>query len=237
MPRALPSEPYSHRIWRLVEAQHAVATLALVDSLEEQAALEAILERSKPDVPPECRHLHYLLATPFRYGCYPQDSRFRRKGHTPGVFYGAEAPLTAAMENVWYRLRFYAASKGVEPPRGAAEYTGFAVGIAGKAVDLTAPPLDRQAAQWTDPDEYAACLELADRARAERLDVIRYQSVRDPDGGANVAVLNCAAFAAPEPAKMETWRLALRPRGAVVLREWPRAAWEVGLEGTRLLFR
>ena len=45
-----------------------VSTLKLVDTLAEQALLEDILEESKPPVPPECRHLHYLLSTPFRYG-------------------------------------------------------------------------------------------------------------------------------------------------------------------------
>lgn len=40
------------------EAQH--------ESLEEQAALEAVLEESKPALSPNVRSLHYLLATPFR---------------------------------------------------------------------------------------------------------------------------------------------------------------------------
>ena len=56
------------RCWRVVEAQHVVSTLKLVDTLAEQALLEDLLEETKPPVPPECRHLHYLLATPFRYG-------------------------------------------------------------------------------------------------------------------------------------------------------------------------
>ncbi len=236
MPHALRSEPFAGRIWRLVEAQHTVSTLALVDSLQEQATLEAILERTKPDVPEPCSHLHYLLATPFRYGCYPSDSRFRRKGRTPGVFYGSGAALTAAMENVWYRLRFYSAAEGVAVPAGAAEYSGFAVEIAADIVDLTAPPLCKDAPLWTDPQDYTACLALADRARAEGLGAIRYQSVRDPDSGANLAVLDCAAFARPEPVKAEIWRIALRSNGAVLLREWPRAAWEVRKDGQRLVW-
>ena len=35
--------------WRLVEAQHWVSTLPLVDTLEEQARLEQILEDTKPN--------------------------------------------------------------------------------------------------------------------------------------------------------------------------------------------
>ena len=42
--------------------------MTLVDSLEEQALLEQVLDDSKPAVPEGCRHLDYLLFTPFRYG-------------------------------------------------------------------------------------------------------------------------------------------------------------------------
>jgi hypothetical protein len=51
----------------VVEAQHQVSTHKLVDSLSEQALLEELIEATKPTVPPECRHLDYLLFTPFRY--------------------------------------------------------------------------------------------------------------------------------------------------------------------------
>lgn len=60
-------------LWRGVEAQHRVATLRLVDSLDEQAELERILEASKSPLPrpaPGAKQapvdLHYLLHTPFR---------------------------------------------------------------------------------------------------------------------------------------------------------------------------
>ncbi len=51
--------------WRAVEAQHRVATLRLVDTLDEQALLAEILEASKPRLPPAYRALHHLLSTPF----------------------------------------------------------------------------------------------------------------------------------------------------------------------------
>jgi hypothetical protein len=72
----------------VVKAQHRVSTLKLVDSVDEQALLEDLIEAGKPPLPPECRHLHYLLSTPFRYGAaYPAGSRFRRAGLTEGTFY------------------------------------------------------------------------------------------------------------------------------------------------------
>ena len=77
---ALASEAtgWSGDLWRLVESQSAVATLKLVDTLDEQAILEAELEGSKPLVPASWAHLDYLLATPFRYAPYRTGSRFRR---------------------------------------------------------------------------------------------------------------------------------------------------------------
>src|SRR5215211_7035249 len=100
-PAALSSEarPLAGTCWRLVEAQHRVSTLKLVDSVDEQEALEELIQTTKPSLPPDCQHLHYLLATPFRYGApYPHGSRFRRAGLTEGVFYAAEAPQTAVAE-------------------------------------------------------------------------------------------------------------------------------------------
>ncbi len=129
-PAALSSEarPYRGICWRLVEAQHRVSTLKLVDTLAEQAALERLLEETKPPVPPECRHLHYLLATPFRYGApYPQGSRFRRAGFTPGVYYASEHVETAVAEAAFHRLLFFADSPGTPWPANALELTAFSV--------------------------------------------------------------------------------------------------------------
>ena len=73
--------------------------------------LERLIDRTKPPVPPECRHLDFLLSTPFRYGAvYPTGSRFRRAGMTEGVFYAAETSVTAVAEMTFYRLLFFAES-------------------------------------------------------------------------------------------------------------------------------
>ena len=56
----------------MVEGQYRISTLKLVDTLSDQERLEQLLDQTKPPVPPECRGLDYLLATPFRYGSpYP----------------------------------------------------------------------------------------------------------------------------------------------------------------------
>ena len=229
-PDALASEFRRHegRCWRLVEAQNRVSTLRLTDTLDEQALLEELIDDTKPPIPPECRHLDYLLATPFRYGAvYPHGSRFRRAGRTAGVFYGALAPTTAVAEVAFYRLLFYAESPDTPWPTGTADYTGFAAEIAtDRLLDLTAPPLARDEARWGDLTDYEHCQAVADTARTAGCGVILYRSVRDPGGGANLAVLACAAFSKPYPVERQTWRLRFGSHGVQALCEHPRLAFE-----------
>lgn len=196
--------------------------MKLTDTLEEQAFLEEELERTKPPGPPECRHLHYLLATPFRYGRYPGNSRFRREGYSPGVFYASEAMETAVAETVFYRLLFFIESPGTPWPRNALEFTAFEARFrSAAAIDLTEPPFVREAAKWAEATDYSHCLALADAAREAGVTVIRYQSVRDPAKRANLALLSCTAFAGDKPSGFATWRIALSDRGAVALCDWP----------------
>ena len=165
-PAALSSEarPLSGTCWRLVEAQHRVSTLKLVDTVEEQSVLEDLIQDTKPVLPAECAHLHYLLSTPFRYGAaYPVGSRFRRAGLTEGVFYAAEEPHTAVAEIVFYRLLFYAESPGTPWPQNAAEYTAFSAAYATKkGIDLTAGKLQRDKALWIHLTDYEPCQRLAE---------------------------------------------------------------------------
>ncbi|MGU3495613.1 RES family NAD+ phosphorylase [Xanthobacteraceae bacterium A53D] len=223
-PDALASEarPYAGRVWRLVEAQHRVSTLKLVDTLDEQALLEELIEDTKPQLPPECRHLPYLLASPFRYEPpYPYGSRFRRAGRTAGVYYAAETPETAVAEMAFYRLLFFAESPGTPWPRDLADYTAFATHISTAcALDLTAPPFGGDE-RWSDPVDYGACQFLAQDARTAGVEVIRYGSVRDPAGGANVAVLTAKAFAEGMVGERQTWRVRLSPSGVQAVCDFP----------------
>jgi hypothetical protein len=212
----------------LVEAQHQVSTLKLVDTLAEQALLEDLVERAKPTVPAECRHLNFLLATPFRYDAeYPAGSRFRRAGRTAGVFYAAEEPATAVAEMAFYRLLFFAESPETPWPDNAAEYTAFSAELAtGRLLDLTEPPFAVHEAVWTDPIVYGGCQSFADAARAVDAQAIRYRSVRDPAGKKNLAVLACRAFAKPEPVDRRTWRIRLSASGVQAICEFPQQAIE-----------
>lgn len=208
----------------MVEAQHRVSTLKLVDAVEEQAILEEQIQATKPPLPPGGDALHYLLSTPFRYGApYPTGSRFRRAGLTEGVFYAAEQPHTALAEIVFYRLLFYAESPGTPWPANAAEYTAFSAAYeTSQGVDLTKGKLAKDKTQWTHPTDYAACQALADSARAAGINVIRYQSVRDPKQGLNIALLACDAFGKPKPISQQTWHVRLSATGAQAVCEAPK---------------
>lgn len=210
------------RLWRVVEAQAKVSTMKLTDTLDEQAALERVIERTKPKIPAECEHLGYLLFTPFRYAPYPIDSRFRRAASREGVFYASENPDTAIAEASFHRLLFFAESPATPWPSGAAEHTVFAVEIAtAKAVDLTRPPLDDDRAAWAHPTDYSACLELAGAARAAAMEAIRYESVRDPRHRANVALLTCKAFVRNDAVARQTWHLHVGRAGVRAVCEAP----------------
>ena len=216
----------------MVEAQHRVSTLKVVDTLEEQALLEELIEETKAVIPLECRHLHYLLATPFRYAAvYPKGSRFRRAGRTAGVYYASEEVDTAVAEMAFYRLLFFAESPDTPWPQNAAEYTAFAAEFrTSAAIDLTRPPLDRNHVVWTDLIDYSGCQALADSARQAEIAAIRYQSVRDPGHRANLALLSCIAFSRPKPVERRTWRIRLSAFGVQAICEHPEQRISFGSE-------
>jgi len=219
------------RYWRVVEAQAKIATMKLTDTLEEQDVLERLLDDTKPKIPAECEHLGYLLFTPFRYAPYPFDSRFRRAGSRDGVFYASEKPDTAIAEAAFYRLLFFAESPETPWPSATAEHTVFAVDIAtAKAIDLMRSPFVDDRAKWINATDYAACLALAGAARAAELEAIRYESVRDPKAGANVAVLTCRIFTRDDAVERQTWHLHLGRGGVRAVCEAPARSLAFGLE-------
>jgi hypothetical protein len=211
--------------WRLVEAQHRVSTLKLVDSVVEQELLEELIETTKPPLPPECRDLHYLLSTPFRYGAvYPAGSRFRRAGMSEGVFYASQTPHTVVAEMTFYRLLFFAESPDTPWPSNPAEYTAFSVKYATKrSIDLSKGKYGVERAKWMHLTDYSHCQAFADTARAAKVEVIRYTSTRDPGRGMNLAILTCRAFANSKPIDQQTWRIRLGEAGALAICEAPRS--------------
>ena len=197
-------EAHKRVLWRGVEAQHRVATMRLVDDLDEQLLLEQLLEDSKPAVPQGTGRSHYLLFTPFRYAsAWP--SRFRRPNE-PGAWYGADEPSTVAAEIAWWRWRFHMDSEGLREQPVLTELTFFQAKFSGRELDLTQPPWSAQRAQWRHPDDYTQCHALATHVRALQppVQAIRYESAR-AEGGWCEVVFDLHALTLPKPGVQQTW--------------------------------
>lgn len=211
---ALASEarPLGGLIWRAVEHQYTISTRKIVDTDQEQAVLEDLLDaEAKPPKPAEAADFHYLLMTPFRHQPVKRHgSRFRAPGPGHGVYYAAEGVPTALAEFAYWRFRFFQASPETPLPRQQLPLTVFSAKYETPVgLDLTEPELVRDRVLWTAREDYAATQALAASAREIEVGVIRYESVRDPNHLANVAILSIEAFAERHPMKSQTWHLFL----------------------------
>jgi hypothetical protein len=226
-PRAVASEAVRarRRLWRAVEAQHIASTLRLVANVEEQLLLERLLDHSKPPLPSDTGDLHYLLSTPFRYSS-PIGSRFRAPADS-GIWYGAEAQRTACAELGFWRWRFLMDSDALQAI-GPSPQTVFRAGIDGRLVDLTRPPFKRSRAEWTHPDDYGPSQGFARVAQQAAIDAIRYESVRDPEHGAAVAVLRPSCFKPRKLLEQQTWFLTVRRAAVVWQREGETFEFDAG---------
>jgi hypothetical protein len=212
-PTELESEKRSlaGEVWRVVEHQYEVSTRKLVDSDSEQELLEKLLEEeAKPPIPRGAAHLDYLLMTPYRYQpVKPWGSRFRRPGSGPGVFYAAEHIPTALAEFAYYRFKFFLAAPDAVLPQQAMSLSVFSAVYATDAgLDLTVSALSQHRDVWIAND-YSGTQILADTAREVAIEAIRYESARDPQHRANVAILEPGAFSDTKPQSMQTWKLYL----------------------------
>lgn len=192
--------------WRVVEAQHLVSTRKLVDSADEQALLEELIDRVKP---PELTggRLHYLLFTPFRYPPLPHGSRFGGR-HERGIWYGSTHRRTAFAEVAYYRLLFL---EGTRADLGTVTtpLTAFTASMrTARGVDLVAPPFDAHRRAIASPSSYAASQALGDAMRRAGVEAFRYPSARDVEHGVNVAAFTPSVFGSAKPASLETWHCA-----------------------------
>lgn len=217
-PLAVSSEAraWAAPAWRIVEAQHVASTMKIVDDAAEQDVLELLLETIKPPQPSSVSRLDHSLATPFRYDPLRGGSRFR--GATdPGVFCGAESVRTACAELGYWRWKFLRDAVDLERIEPV-PHTAFRVKLAADVVDLRGPPFANDLSAWTHPTDYSTTQAFTRVAREAQIGGIIYPSVRDPEPGWCVALLDPAAFASPKPdPTMQAWWLAVR-QDAVVWR-------------------
>jgi len=74
-----------------------------------------------------------------------------------------------------------------------------------------------------DPTDYSHCQAFADAARAAKIEVICYTSVRDPRRRMNFALLACRSFAKAKPIDQQTWHIRLSETGVQAICEAPKS--------------
>lgn len=215
-----------------MEAQHIASTIKLIDNLYEQKLLEDLIDSTKPTISDNLSRYDFLLFTPFRYAPpAPKGSRFRRAGQVDGVFYGSERIETAVAEMGFLRVLFFTESPSTMLPSNPAEYRAFAAEISSnKSIDLTHSPFTLNHAAWTAANTYIECQSLADNARAAKAEVIRYQSVRCPDDGTNLAILSENAFASKTVDNFQSWKMHVTRKSVFAICECPLRRIELRVE-------
>ena len=168
----------------------------------------------------------------------PGTRDFAVAARRPGVFYASLDSETALAETLWHKRRFFDASPETPLPSKSMEYTGFGVEIATPlALDLTSAPMSDLRAEWTDPEDYTACLALADDARSAGIEAILYD-IRPPSRGdrptsPRADLRQLCADRARRTGKLVD--LPAAPAGAQALREHPRLNIEFKIGETGLL--
>lgn len=199
---------YVGRPYRVVEAQHVIATRKLVDTLEEHELLEQLIEGHKPPLPDECAGLDYLLATPFRYPPLRYGSRFGSIAER-GIWYGAERLRTAFAEVAYYRLLFIAGSAAELSPIEA-EFTSFQATVrSARYIDLMAEPFAAHARRISDKGSYRYAQPLGAAMRKAGVEVFRYASAREHSedgGGPCLGVFRASVFTPPHTRGHQSWR-------------------------------
>jgi len=195
----------SGTLQRLVESQEQVATHRLVSSLERQSLLEEMLEATKPPRRKGTEHLHYLLATPFRYPPLKYGSRFGTRSE-PSLFYGSLTTHTVLAEAAYYRFVFW---YGMAVPPGKkldTQHTLFEAHYkTAQGLRLQDPPFKEYAEHLSHPADYPATQRLGSLMRASGIEAFEFISARDPDNGINVALFTPKALASQAPLSQEQW--------------------------------
>lgn len=197
------------RAWRAVEAQHVVSTTKLVDSPEEQAALERMIESVKPPLAPaeEFAGYHFLLTASFRYPPLPHGTRFSRRFER-SPWYGSSQIRTVCAEVAYYRL-FFLEGTTADLGRLEVDLSLFRVPIRTRhGIDLTRPPFRDFEDRVSSPTVYEDSQTLGTEMREAGVEAFRYRSARDPEGGRNLALFTPRAFAVRRPTAPQTWHCA-----------------------------
>jgi len=192
------------RFRRVVEAQFRNSTRKLVDSDDEQRALEELLDvKAKLPVPAGFEGLHYLLYTPFRHPPLRHGSRFGTRRER-GILYAARELPSAFAEVAYYRLVFLEGTAAPLSPIQV-DLTAFSFRLAAqRAIDLTVEPFRAFEERISSPVSYADSQQLGHDMREAAVQACLYVSARARGRGVNLAVFD-NVFRPQRPLDEERW--------------------------------
>jgi hypothetical protein len=194
----------SGKLFRLVESQEQVATMGYVDTLEEQALLEDMLEEIKPPYPVDMRDYHYLLTTAFRYPPLKWGSRFGKISE-PSLFYGGCNPQVTLAESAYYRFVFLSSMEGVSnTEKIRSEHLMYDINYrTNMGVVLQSTPFNQYRADIKDPQRYSISQQLGSDMRHAGVIAFEYESARE--NGCCVGLFNVSAFSNRKPNNETQW--------------------------------
>ena len=191
---------------RIVESQQQIATTRIVDTLDEQAILESLLEETKPIVSEGTKHLHYLFSTPFRYPPLKHGSRFGSR-FEPSLLYGSKSVETVLIECSYYRFLFWGGMS--EPPKSKkfiTEHTLFAGRYYSKqGLQLQNKPFNEHSSVLRDVANYSDTQVFGLAMREAGISAFEYHSARDSNKGVNIALFTADALLVNEPLYKTQW--------------------------------
>ena len=204
---------------RYVEKQSRIATTALVDTVEEQHRLEALLEASKPRVPPAADGLHWLLRSAFRYPPLAHGSRFGT-AQQAGILYLSEDRAALTADLAFYAFQFYRGMHTPPPAPVQRTFTVIALPVRTRRCLHTNDTPDAE--RLSDPGSWQAAQAFGQTARDDGAEVIRYPSARCAEPGHhNLAVLSPAAVRGNgEPSTVDAYKARVDASGVKIIGDW-----------------
>jgi len=196
---------YTARVWRMVETQETAATLNVVDTMEEQALLEELLEEVKPPYREGTQGMHYLFKTAFRYPPLKYGSRFGTR-LMPSYFYASENPMTALAETAYYRFVFLHDMNEAYDKEIDSSHSMFCASVnTQRCLDLTSSRYQSVRDKLVDPIDYRFCQAVGDWAVNEcGVQLIRAESARLVST-CNVAIADPTAIRSRRPNQIQSW--------------------------------
>jgi hypothetical protein len=195
----------SGSMFRIVESQEQIATMGLVDSLEEQSLLEQMIEETKPKDKNKDKNIHYLLSTPFRYPPLEWGSRFGSKTEE-SLFFGSKSITTLMCEAAYYRFIFWIGMSSPPSSKLRTQHTVLSIDYKSKyGAQLQLDPFVQYKNVLTDPDNYKATQKLGNAMRSFGIKAFEYISARDPEERVNVALFDIEALASKRPVDTTQW--------------------------------